>query len=153
VSEIVLNIPAVPVAQPRQRHGIVAGHVRNFTPTKHPVHAFKASVKHELCKVHKGAPLTGPLTVQVCFVMPRPGRLNLKRLKPWPRVPHVQKPDCDNLCKSLFDALNELAWIDDSQVCELLASKCHASGDEQPHVRVVITEQAGASQGSTVADC
>ncbi|MDE2426748.1 MAG: RusA family crossover junction endodeoxyribonuclease [Elusimicrobia bacterium] len=144
MSEIVLTIPAVPVAQPRQRHGIVGGHVRNFIPAKHPVHAFKASAKYELSKVYKGAPLSGPLTVQVCFVMPRPGRLNKAKMKPWPRVPHVQKPDTDNLCKSLFDALNNLAWIDDSQVCELLASKCHAGRDEQPHVRVVITETGGA---------
>lgn len=141
MSEIVLHIPAVPVAQPRQRHGIVAGHVRNFTPAKHPVHEFKASVKMALREVHQGAPLSGPLTVQVAFVMPRPGRLCWKK-RPMPRVGHVQKPDFDNLCKSLFDALNGLAFIDDSQICEVVGSKVHAAGDEQPHVEVVITEQA-----------
>lgn len=141
MSEIVLHIPAVPVAQPRQRHGIIAGHVRNFTPTKHPVHEFKASVKMALRETHKGAPLAGPLTVQVAFVMPRPGRLIWKK-RPMPRVGHVQKPDFDNLCKSLFDALNGLAFVDDSQICEVLGSKVHAAGDEHPHVHVVITEQA-----------
>ncbi len=144
MSEIVLHIPAVPVAQPRQRHGVVNGQVRNFTPTKHPVHAFKATCKLSLKEVYQGPPLTGSLTVQIEFVMPRPERLNKKKLAPWGRAPHVQTPDADNLIKSTFDALNELAWVDDSQVTELLVSKVHAARDEQPHVRMVITEQASA---------
>jgi Holliday junction resolvase RusA-like endonuclease len=144
MSEIVLHIPAVPVAQPRQRHAIRGKHAVSYLPKEHPVHVFKAACKMTLRESYQGAPLTGSLTVQIEFVMPRPERLNKKKLAPWGRAPHVQTPDADNLIKSTFDALNELAWVDDSQVTELLVSKVHAARDESPHVRMVITEQASA---------
>lgn len=142
MSDISFTIPAVPVAQPRQRSAVRGGHAVNYTPTKHPVTAFKATCKMALRDAYQGPPLTGSLTVQICFVMPRPQRLNAKKFSPWGQREHVQTPDVDNLCKSVFDSLNELAYVDDSQISELLASKVHAAKDEAPHVRVVITETA-----------
>ncbi|HHK41746.1 MAG TPA: RusA family crossover junction endodeoxyribonuclease, partial [Planctomycetaceae bacterium] len=55
-----------------------------------------------------------------------------------PRVPHTSRPDLDNLVKSTKDALNGLAWRDDSQVVELSAGKCYASGNELPGVEIAI---------------
>lgn len=43
----------------------------------------------------------------------------------------TQKPDCDNLAKSILDALNGIAYHDDSQVVELHVSKGYA---EQPRI-------------------
>lgn len=134
---IAFKIPAVPVAQPRQRHAIVAGHVRNYTPADHPANVFKAVCKLAFRQAYQGPPLDGPLVVQIGFVMPRPARLVWKK-RPMPRVPHSQKPDVDNLLKSVFDSLNGLAWGDDSQIAELLASKSIAGGDEAPHVWISI---------------
>ncbi|AKU43402.1 holliday junction resolvase [Bacillus phage Silence] len=34
-------------------------------------------------------------------------------------MPHVSKPDADNLLKGLFDALNGVIWEDDAQVFEI----------------------------------
>lgn len=42
---IVMNVPGVPVAQPRQRHRVIAGNVSNYTPASSPVNAFKATVR------------------------------------------------------------------------------------------------------------
>jgi Holliday junction resolvase RusA-like endonuclease len=142
MSEIVLHIPAIPVAQPRQRSAVRGGIAMNYTPTKHPVTEFKATCKLALRQVYQGPPLTGSLTVQIQFVMPRPERLNRKKDKPWGRVAHTQKPDIDNLFKSCADALKGLAFMDDSQISELLAGKVHAARDESPHVKIIITEQA-----------
>ena len=39
----------------------------------------------------------------------------------------LKKPDCDNIAKAVCDALNGLAYKDDSQVCELKISKRYSN--------------------------
>ena len=136
---ITFHIPAVPDAQPRQRHAIIAGHVRNYTPARHPVNAFKAAMQLALRDAYDGPPLDGPLYLDVIFVLPRRA-VDTRKTKPNPRLMHPRKPDVDNLLKSLKDALTGLAWRDDSQVSTVHAVKCYASGNEQPHVEVEVTQ-------------
>lgn len=135
------TVPAVPVAQPRQRHRVIASGGRtfahNYTPTRDPVNAFKAAVQMAAQGVYRGSPLDGPLSVTMVFVMPRPKSLVWKT-KPMPRVPHVGKPDRDNLMKSTQDALNELLWKDDAQICGGTVEKWVAAGNEQPHVEITV---------------
>lgn len=40
-------------------------------------------------------------------------------------VYHINKPDLDNITKSILDALNGVAWKDDSQICDLEVHKCY----------------------------
>ena len=49
----------------------------------------------------------------------------------------TKKPDCDNIAKIVCDALNGLAYNDDSQITKLIVSKFY---DNKPHVRVLIEE-------------
>lgn len=138
MAEITITVPAVPVAQPRPRATSFGGHARVYQPSKHPVTAFKATVRMAFQSAYAGAPLTGPLRCDCLFVMPRPKSL-IWKTRPMPRVPHTAKPDRDNLDKSVLDALKGLAWIDDSQVCQGNIQKWIASGDEQPHAVITIT--------------
>jgi len=131
------HVPSIPIAQPRQRSAVIAGHVRTYTPTKHPVNGFKASVQSALASVHHGPPLEGPLRLMACFVLPRP-KNKIWKTRDMPRLWHAKKPDVDNLLKSLKDAMTGLAWRDDSQVCYVSAVKVVADGDEQPHVEVEV---------------
>lgn len=39
---------------------------------------------------------------------------------------HTSKPDVDNLCKGVMDALNGIAYKDDTQVCYIQAQKQYA---------------------------
>ena len=39
------------------------------------------------------------------------------------KVLHTKKIDCDNLCKTILDALNGIAYDDDKQVCRLYVEK------------------------------
>lgn len=139
---IQFTVPAVPVAQPRQRHRIATINGRamamNYTPAKDPVNAFKATVRMAAAEAMTGPPLNGPLRVDMAFVFPRQ-KSKVWKSKPMPRYPHVQKPDRDNLAKSAQDCLNGLAWVDDAQICAGEIEKWHASGDEQPHVLITIT--------------
>lgn len=132
-------VPAVPVAQPRARASTFGGHVRMYTPTKHPVTAFKATVRLAFQQAYQGPPLTGPLSCRLVFVMPRPKSLIWKK-REMPRRRHIIKPDADNLCKSFFDALTGQVFIDDTQFCEVYIEKWIASGDEQPHVEAILEQ-------------
>jgi Holliday junction resolvase RusA-like endonuclease len=110
---------------------IIARRPRNYTPTTHPVNAFKALAKLAYAKRTSDGPADGPLTVSITFIMPRPKHKVWKQ-KPMPRYCHIKKPDLDNLVKAVLDALNGLAWRDDAQIHTLHISKVVAAGDEQP---------------------
>ena len=43
----------------------------------------------------------------------------------------VNKPDIDNICKSVLDALNEIAYEDDGQVVKIRASKEYTLQEER----------------------
>jgi Holliday junction resolvase RusA-like endonuclease len=134
-------VPTIPKPQPRQRHRVITSGGRafahNYTPTKDPVNAFKATVQMAAAQAYEGAPLAGPLEVDMQFVMPRPKSLVWKK-RPMPRQWDARKPDRDNLMKSVQDALNGLLWADDSQIVAGNVEKFIAAGDEQPHVRIVV---------------
>lgn len=139
-------VPAVPVAQPRVKSTAIGGKARMYTPTKigkgdnrrdHPIAAFKASVRHAASLAYNGAPIRGPVRVDLEFVFPRQAN-RIWKSKPMPRYRHTTKPDRDNLDKAVLDSLSKWMLEDDRQVCSGSIEKWHAAGDEQPHVRVTI---------------
>ena len=135
--EIRFVVPAVPVAQPRQRHAIVAGRVRNYTPSSHPVQAYKAAVMLAAKQAGVRTPLDEPVAVEIDFYLPRPKRL-MRRKDPDGPVPHTSKPDVDNLFKSTVDALTGLAWRDDTLIYETTARKWYCEKDGAPRVEITI---------------
>lgn len=138
VTQIAFRVPAVPTAQPRTRATSIHGHARAYQPKGGAIATFKASVRYAASEAFSGAPIAGPLRVDVEFVFPRTKGQIWKR-RPMPRIPHAKKPDRDNLDKAVLDALTGLVWQDDAQVCDGRIQKWIASGDEQPHVSITIT--------------
>lgn len=137
---ITFQVPAVPIAQPRPKARSFKGHARVYEAKKsHAIHDFKASVRMAANQEYKGKPLACPLLVEMVFVFPRPSNKQWKT-RPMPREHKTSKPDADNLAKGCLDALNGLLFVDDSQVCQLSVAKFIASGGEQAHVEVSITE-------------
>lgn len=135
VQEFRLVVPTVPVPQPRQRHTKTGV---NYTPTKHPVNVFKATLIGFASKA--GAKMMeGPLALMVSFYLPRPAKL-MRRKDPDGPVRHTAKPDADNLCKSVKDALSKIVWHDDAQICSLVADKWYAGKTEQPRVEIVVCQ-------------
>lgn len=135
---IQFTIPAVPVAEPRKRSRVVRANgkslVSHYTPTTHPVNAFKSSASKAATEtIGSLGPLTGPLKIEIVFVLPRTAG-QIWKTKPMPRIWHSKKPDFDNLEKSVCDALKGIVWLDDSQVCCTSVCKVIAAGDELPHV-------------------
>lgn len=140
---MILHVPIVPKAQPRQRQRIVTKNGRsfamNYTPANDPANVAKAAIKLELNRVMTGPPITGPVAVGVIAVFPRPASMFWKT-KEMPRVRKPTKPDLDNIAKNVLDALNKLAFVDDALVARIECEKWIASGYEQPHLQITITE-------------
>jgi len=106
---------------------------------EHPIHRWSGCIRsaglpHRLDEPFAGAPLQVTLT----FLMPPPqtmvrhGRL----LRTWP----ITRPDTDNLCKAVLDALTELLWADDNVVVRLALEKRHAQPGTLPRCQVRIEE-------------
>lgn len=68
--------------------------------------------------------LDGPVSLRLLFVMPRPKShyrtgMNAHLLKPNAPGWHTSTPDLDKLIRCVKDALTNIAWKDDRQVCEM----------------------------------
>jgi Holliday junction resolvase RusA-like endonuclease len=71
----------------------------------------------EIAKRFFKEPMQGALRMGILF--------QFKKTKSWTKKKkreaywHTQKPDADNLAKTVKDALNQIAYKDDSQICDL----------------------------------
>lgn len=135
--EIKIVVDAIPVAQPRQRHAIIAGHVTNYTPDDHPVNSFKASIVYSARKMYQGPVIDEPIEVTIIAVFPRTKNKIFKKF-PMNREWKTTKPDVDNIQKSVYDALNGVLWRDDSLICSASTQKYIADGEENPKVIITI---------------
>lgn len=82
----------------------------------------------------RSAPAGTPVSVTITTARGMP-RSRPKRLE---QEPDVYKPDADNVAKLVLDALNRVAWADDTQVTSLHVRKFPRDrvADEQTHVIV-----------------
>ena len=112
---IFLIVPGEPVAQGRARITTIGRHPRVFDPKKSA--EYKSYVRH-LANTIKGRPLEGPLVMKCDFYKGVPKSWSEKKrqqalaglIKP------IGRPDCSNYLKGVEDALNGIAYLDDSQI-------------------------------------
>lgn len=123
---IIFKIPGNPVAQPRVKAVKRGKFIQIYTPEK-KIKPYKDAIKFIASQTMAGrTPIEGPIEVCIHFYFDRPKRHSKKQREcPW----HAQKPDIDNLTKAVCDALNEICFQDDSQICLLTVRKEWANGD------------------------
>lgn len=122
---IAFSVPGDPVPQPRPRVSTRGGSARAYVPAKHPVHAYRASVAEAAREA--GAGVHGDeVDVVIDFVWGRP-KSHLRKDGVRPDAPRLPRPDLDNATKAVLDALNGVAWEDDSQVARLVVSKIYGT--------------------------
>lgn len=131
-----ITVAGVPVAQPRQRHTRTGF---NYTPASHPSNTWKALIAMKWSEAVGQRRYTGPIRLELYLRLPRPQRLSARKFAGL-RVPHSARPDCDNLAKACMDALNRIAWTDDSSICQLYVEKCYAASGETPHAVIVVSD-------------
>jgi Holliday junction resolvase RusA-like endonuclease len=157
VKGIEIIVPGRPVAQPRHRSSSQLAsanalwaaaksakspqHLRQllsrlvttrvYLPKDDPVIAYKQAIRLKAMSLFRGVPWEGPVFMELVFLMPRP-QSKIWKTRSMPRYPHTSVPDRDNIAKACKDALNGVAYRDDSQVCAGPISKWVCSGDENP---------------------
>lgn len=98
---------------------------------------------------------TGPVRIEASFFFPRPkGHFGAKGLKASAPLAKTQKPDLDKLVRTLLDALTGVAFVDDSQVIELLVLKLWVRAGGVPGAEVSIEDASQpqrSGQGATQA--
>ena len=138
-------IPCLPVAQPRARATAFNGKARMYEAgSGHKIHDFKAALR--LGWHQAGAEkLQGEIVANVTFVFARPPKVPKKLGTA--RLSKPTKPDLDNLQKSCFDALNGLAYDDDSQIVSVVATKYRAAEGEVPGVTIELSPVSAGGLG------
>ncbi len=131
-------VPGTPVAKARPR----MGRYGTYTPQK--------TVEYETLVRTCWAEQSGetfekgtPLRAEIAAFFPIPKSVSNKKRNRMEGLPHTHKCDCDNLAKSILDALQKkkdgspYAFYDDSSVCELVVTKRYSNS---PRVEVKIEE-------------
>jgi Holliday junction resolvase RusA-like endonuclease len=114
-----LFVNGIPKAQPRPRM-TANGHVYNPASAD----AWKNQIKAAFISCRRSV-ITVPVHLEVTFFMPIPKGIAISRYE---FMPHVKKPDTDNLLKAVMDSLtNAGIWKDDALVFDVTARKYYAS--------------------------
>lgn len=127
-----------PKPKERPRAAIIAGRARIFTPKT--TEAYEKEIRKVWVKSFGETPEEGPLRVRIYFGLPIPksatkvNKLQMLQKKVFP----TKRPDLDNLCKAVLDALNEVAYKDDSQIVTMLSRKNYS---DVPYVKVILTDE------------
>ena len=122
---ITFDVPGDPVPQPRARISTRGGFGRAYVPHKHPVHAYRRAIAFEAMKAG-ATPGRGSVSVVIDAVFVRPKYHKTKKgLKA--SAPELPRQDVDNVAKAVLDALNGVAWVDDTQVQRLVVEKSYGT--------------------------
>ena len=126
---------AVPKARPRVVN--VHGFSRTYTPKR--TTNFENLVKVMYTESYPDVVLSGPLAMEIRVFFQIPKSATKKNRTKWltGRYPVTKRPDLDNLIKSICDALNKVAYDDDSQVAEIHITKEYG---EIPKTMVTLKE-------------
>lgn len=127
-----------PQGKARPRFARTNKGIRTFTPQK--TARYEEQVQLSYREKHKDEPTENPVRVyiQAHFGMPKSWSKK-KKIESILRRP-TKKPDVDNIAKVICDALNGIAYKDDSQIVELNVAKYYAPYEISGFVSVTIEE-------------
>ena len=131
-----MTIPGEPVAKGRPR----VCKWGTYTPEK--TVNYETLVK-ELYILEKLPKLSGQLRMEIkaYFAIPKSAPRLRAALMHDGKIRPVKRPDLDNLVKIIADALNTIAYDDDSQIVAVTADKYYSAA---PRVEITIEEESNA---------
>ncbi len=77
------------------------------------------------------------MTILACFAIPKSFSKKKQKEALEGTIRPLTKPDADNIAKIICDALNDIAYKDDTQIIELTITKQYAS---EPKVKITLVE-------------
>ncbi|EPB6959006.1 RusA family crossover junction endodeoxyribonuclease [Pseudomonas aeruginosa] len=133
---IKFSVDGVPRGKGRPRAARTGAGVRMYTPKQ--TEDYERSIAMAAQKALAGRPLiAGPVLIELRMFHPIPRSWSKKRqaMALVGEVMPTVKCDADNCLKAVCDALNGVAWKDDTQVVNVMLAKRYA---EVPRVEVKI---------------
>lgn len=121
-----LFIKTVPI--PKGRPRFYGGHAVTPEKTRKYEKLIRDSWEHGIVEGKS-------IMIEIEFRMPIPQSYSNKKKAELEWAPHNKKPDLDNLVKAVLDALNGVAFEDDSLISDINAGKIYA---EEPGVYIMI---------------
>jgi len=126
-SEIKFTLLMTPVAKGRPKFARIGKFVTAYTPSK--TKRAEAEIRLLAAPYKPVQPFSKWVHLKVRFYMPIVSGMRKadRILAVKEELYHVKKPDCDNLIKSVTDALNAVFYTDDSIICKLEAVKLYSA--------------------------
>ena len=134
-----LTIPGKVVPQLRPKFARKGGFVQAYDPAK--CKNYKDYVRRLAAQCYKGKPIEGPIAVKILVHRHTPqsfGKTKMAMALAGALRP-TTKPDLDNLCKGVVDALKGIVWRDDAQIVRLEVEKWYS---DNPRAEIEIVEVA-----------
>lgn len=130
------TVPGKAVGKQRPRFSRQGTAVRTYTPRQ--TTEYEGLVKESYIAAG-GKKLEGTIGATICgyFEPPRSTSKKQRQKMLSGEIGYTKKVDADNLAKSILDALNGVAYDDDSQVCLLIVQKLYG---EKARVEVILEE-------------
>lgn len=137
MAQVLFSIPGQPKGKGRPKFSRRGNFVKTYTPEE--TASYENLVKLMYDKYCNNQMLEGAIRADIVGYFPIPASTSKKRAKMMEegKIRYTKKIDCDNLAKVVLDALNNIAYKDDSQVCELIVIKKYGT---EPKVSVRLTE-------------
>lgn len=130
MSIISFTVPGVPQGKGRPRV------TKNGTFTPQKTRDYEDAIRW-CWRGQSGVTISGPLMARITAYFPIPKRTSKAKVEKLLGGYYTHKPDADNIAKAILDALNGLAYKDDSAVQLGHVIKLYTNG--LPRVEVVIT--------------
>lgn len=129
-------VPGKPEGKGRPRFAARGKFVQTYTPDKTVVYE---NWVRECWRAAHAPKLNGEIWafITAYFPVPKSATKKAKAAMLDGSVSYGKKPDADNLAKCILDALNSLAYDDDSQITLLHVEKVYS---EEPRVKVRLVE-------------
>lgn len=131
------SVPGQPTGKGRPRVNTITH--RAYTPQKTRAYESLVQESYKYAALHQKRH-SGPVRAEITafYKIPKTWPSSRKRAAVAGEISPLIKPDLDNVAKAVLDALNGLAYTDDSSITELIVRKVYA--DEG---RVEVTLRSG----------
>lgn len=132
------TVLGVPVAKGRPKFAKRGNFVTSYTPqdTVNYENLVRLSYQQSCEDLRV---LQGEVSMKIDAFFPIPKSTSKKKhqLMAIGAIQHTKKPDADNVAKAICDALNKIAYADDSQIVSLEVNKFYS---DVPRAEITITE-------------
>lgn len=128
-----------PVGKGRPQFSTYGGHVHARTPQKTAVYENLVRLEYQRqcggMRFEDDAALK--VSIKAYYDIPASKSKKMKEAMAHGTIRPTKKPDCDNVIKSVLDALSSVAYHDDVQVVDVTLCKWYSY---EPRIEVVITD-------------